>query len=569
MSSLWYVVGNSLGHCGTNQASHSGPTRNGVRCYPVTSRSFSIATSPLTSSTLAIDPSEDVVMRTHSVRFPEGSVTQWAFSTSFSRYLATSADRSSADQLSIDMLPDNLLLEIFRFYVGDAGDFERWHTLVHVCQKWRYIVVASGHHLNLRLVCTGRTPTREMIDAWPSLPIIIKDDGDPTWQRQDAANIFAAFEHSDRICEISLPHVTNILWQQLVEMAQESFPRLTSLELAANDETTVIVPDSFLGGSAPRLQNLDLNNVPFPALPNLLLSATDLVYLRLWDVPNSGYISPHAMITCISTMARLETFYLGFRSPRPPPDPASRLPPPFIRAILPALTHLCFQGNSEYLDDLVAQVDVPLLDDLSVTFFNQLVFYTPQLLRLVRHTEKLKAFTEADILFHGDHVKVTFSSLGGMVDREPRESLVLAIKCRDSVWQLSALVQILSPLLPLLPTLERLDIFEGHHPRPHWQHDMERYQWLEVLQPFTAVKNVYLSEELALHVVPALEELVGDGATDVLPALRNLFLEGHQLPGPVREALEKFITERQLSGYPVAVHRWERGYRIASESGGQ
>jgi hypothetical protein len=175
-------------------------------------------------------------------------------------------------------------------------------------------------------------------------------------------------------------------------------------------------------------------------------------------------------------------------------------------------------------------------------------------LRLVRHTEKLKAFTEADILFHGDHVKVKISSPGGMVDCEPRESLVLEIKCRDSVWQLSALVQILSPILPLLPTLERLDIFEGHHPRPHWQHDMERYQWLEVLQPFNAVKNVYLSEELALHVVPALEELVGDGTTDVLPALRNLFLEGHQLPGPIRKALEKFVTERQLSGYPVVIH---------------
>jgi len=45
----------------------------------------------------------------------------------------------------------------------------------------------------------------------------------------------------------------------------------------------------------------------------------------------------------------------------------------------PALSTLQFNGVSEYFEDLVAQIDAPLLNDISIIFLHQLVFDTPQL----------------------------------------------------------------------------------------------------------------------------------------------------------------------------------------------
>ena len=47
------------------------------------------------------------------------------------------------------MLPDDVLLDIFDFYVVEAMEDEEvlyldkisaWHTLVHVCRRWRSVV---------------------------------------------------------------------------------------------------------------------------------------------------------------------------------------------------------------------------------------------------------------------------------------------------------------------------------------------------------------------------------------------------------------------------------------------
>src|SRR6266852_2574427 len=73
-----------------------------------------------------------------------------------------------------------------------------------------------------------------------------------------------------------------------------------------------ILPDSFLGGTAPRLRSLTLIGVSFPALPKLLLSATHLVYLHLFYIPQSGYIPPNAMAISLSALTSLESLCLMF-----------------------------------------------------------------------------------------------------------------------------------------------------------------------------------------------------------------------------------------------------------------
>jgi hypothetical protein len=162
---------------------------------------------------------------------------------------------------------------------------------------------------------------------------------------------------------------------------QEPFPALANLELETKDDTTPVIPNSFLGGLAPDLGTLLLTGTPIPlaGFRKLLLSTTGLVILSLAKIPHSGYFPSEAMVTCVSALTRLEALHLQFESPRSRPYRENRRPPPPTRTLLPALRELAFTGASEYLDDFVARVDAPLLYTLDIIFFNQFIFDTPQL----------------------------------------------------------------------------------------------------------------------------------------------------------------------------------------------
>ena len=56
-----------------------------------------------------------------------------------------------------DMLSDDVLLKIFAFYVDETRWMCGWVLLVHVCQKWRNIVLGTPHQLKLQLIHTEKT----------------------------------------------------------------------------------------------------------------------------------------------------------------------------------------------------------------------------------------------------------------------------------------------------------------------------------------------------------------------------------------------------------------------------
>jgi hypothetical protein len=481
---------------------------------------------------------------------------------------ATVADWCGVGRVTIDMLPDVALLEIFDCFVNqareeeeeerDETEIEAWHTLVHVCRTWRTIVLGSPHRLALRLLCTDKTPVKERLAVWPPLPIVIAQYGQPT----QMDNIILALEHNDRVCRIDLLDVMNPELEEFLAAMQQPFPALTELALwygyRLNDEDEMIempvIPESFLGGSAPRLQCLELARIPFPGLPKLLLSATDLVTLSIWGIPHSGYISPEAMVRCLSTLTRLEDLFIGFKSPRSRPVRESRRPHPPTRSTLPTLTYFLFEGVSEYLEDFVARIDAPLLDSLKIRFFHQLIFDTPQLAQFFARTPNIQPAVDAGIVFFNDKVLMTSPSTS------PRQ-IELTISCRQSDWQLSSLAQVCSSSLPeaFIPKVERLYIYdyENEYDRLRWQDDIEDSQWLEVLQPFTALKDLYVSTEFLPRFAPVFQELAGERVTEVLPALQSLFLEELHPSGPVWEAIEKFVAARQLAGRPIAVSHWD------------
>jgi F-box-like len=460
-------------------------------------------------------------------------------------------------RVTFGALPDDVLLEIFNFYLAimvfEPSWFrpfpeDAWHMLVHVCKRWRSIVFASPHRLKLQLLCTNKRPVQHMPDIWPELPIVISG-GRGLSERRDANNIIAALTQHDRVVKIDMDEIPNSFLTRMAAETSNPFSMLTSLQLIATRRDAPAFPDSFLGGSAPRLQTLTLTCIPFPALPNLLLSTHDLVALRLWNIPISGYFSPEALVTCLPALTRLETLRLGFQSPRSQADRENRLVSRLSRLVLPALTKLSFKGDSEYLEDIVAQIDTPLLTRFKIRFFNQLIFHTPSLRDFIRRTETFKAPDHAQVVFREYEVGVELYLRTG---DSFHKILSLEILCSPSDWQLSSVAQVCDSALSRLPTLECLEIYI----KRSWEDDVENAQWLELLHPFTFIKDLHHHERSSLH--SAMEQLAGGRITEALPALDNLFLDVSELRDPVKKAIGKFVAARRLSGRHVAVHRRDR-----------
>jgi hypothetical protein len=222
-------------------------------------------------------------------------------------------------------------------------------------------------------------------------------------------DVIAVLERRDRVCQIDLMHISSSHLEKGSAAMQEPFPELTYLLLLSYDETVPVLPDSFLGGSAPRLQLLRLDRIPFPGLPKLLLSAAHLVDLNLENIPHSGYISPEAMLIALSKLTSLRSLRLEFQSPKSRPDHASRCPPPRTRSVLPVLNYFCFKGVSEYLDNLVARIDAPQLNSLYITFFNQVVFDTPHFIQFISRTPALQNLEKARVAFEDGTANVNLS----------------------------------------------------------------------------------------------------------------------------------------------------------------
>src|SRR6266702_4521181 len=281
--------------------------------------------------------------------------------------------------ITIDVLPDNVLLDIFDSCRKDHDPDRsytpvwRWHGLVHVCRRWRQIVFASPRRLDLQLLCTNGTPLRENLDLWPPIPIAVQYLYYKTFTPSDKDSLFAALEHPGRIRHVDLS-LTGLQLREVATVMQVPFLALTHLIIRWKDENPPVLPSGFLGGSAPCLQYMHLEGILFPALPSLLSSTNDLVNLKLENIPKDGYISPEAMAACLATLARLKSLFIGFQLVTLHVDQIS--PPPVTplvtRTLLPALTSFEFLGDNEYLEGLVARIDSPRLNRIDIRYSRRL-----------------------------------------------------------------------------------------------------------------------------------------------------------------------------------------------------
>ena len=300
---------------------------------------------------------------------------------------------------------------MFDFYRNDDDNTRRfiwkWHILGHVCQRWRQIVLASPHRLNLRILCRRGTPVRKLLNIWPAFPIVLAYYSRSI--RSNADEAIATLEHPGRVRNVTL-EVTGPLLEKMVKAMHVSFPVLGYLHIMIAPGVGNTLPCEFLGGSAPSLQEISLYGVPYPSLPRLLLSAINLVELLLRNIPPTGYISPEAIVVGLAALPRLKFFSMEFQSASSRPDRIP--PPPATRTVLPSGIRLEFKCASEYLEGLVAQIDSPQLEWICINYFNQLAdFQASQLSQFIDRSvgPQETLFKRATVSFSRREVSFTMS----------------------------------------------------------------------------------------------------------------------------------------------------------------
>ena len=453
---------------------------------------------------------------------------------------------------TINILPDNVLLEIFDLYRKNFDNTRvwKWHLLVHVCQRWRQIVFASPLRLDLRILCTSRNRVGKNLCIWPNLPIVIEYSHSGRGIRPRKADyVIAALHHLDRVCDVSL----DIKRSQLGKIAtamKKPFPVLTRLQIGSNDRNVPVLPIGFLGRSAPSLRSITLSGIPYPALPALLLSASNLFALELRGIPPTGYISPQAMVTCLAALPRLTTFDIQFQSATPLPEPPR---PPITRIVLPALTSFEFKGASEYLEDLVSRINGPQLDQILIVYLNQFVdFQVSQLSKFIERSVALTPFRHAQVTFSSDRVSFDMcrheyrrTEIHPTSCRPPTRTF---ISCRGIDWQVSHIAQVLSQFSATLSDIICLKLELPDELPPAQVEGVDGAEWLLLLHQFSAVQTMHASGKLARLVVSTLEDIPQEMVADVLPSLGLIDLKDQPA-----SSIENFVVARRLSGHPVTI----------------
>ena len=343
-----------------------------------------------------------------------------------------------------------------------------------------------------------------------------------------------------------------MMLEEMIKVMQEPFPVLTHIDILSTGDGEGL-SDGFLGGSAPRLLEIFLCNISFPALPILLSSASNLISLSLVSVPPAGYISPEAMIACLVALPRLETLDIRFQEPTPLPSQIR--PPPETRIVLPTLTSFTFYATREYLEDIAAQIDCPQLEVFHANCLNPLadvpIVQIPKFVdrsvgpksTLFRHAQVFLSYDSFcfDIFRREPHPFWAFFPSHRNGNMTIKKSI---IKYDGIGRQISNTTQAINRFSARLSDVVHLELEAEAKEVCLSQSNAE---WLHLLRQFPAAQTLRVSRALTGYIALALED-VTEMASDVLPLLKLICLDAKRVP-----SIEKFVAVRQLSGRPVTI----------------
>ena len=415
---------------------------------------------------------------------------------------------------------------------------------MHVCRVWRRIVFASQRDLHLRLFCTYGTPVTEIIDRWPSLPIVLEYGGSLALGPpvpEDENNIVAALKQSDRVTSIRLTVTSSFL--ERLSAIDRPFSELEDLVLLPQNGMRLSLPKAFRWG--PRLRRLHMTRILFPSLLRLLHSSRNLVDLQLHDILNPWHFSAEALTNTLSGMTRLQSLSLHFLSID------YFLAPPLLpgeRVVLPVLTRFNFRGVTEYLNGFVARIDAPRLRDIEVTFTNKITYDLSKLTRFIDQIGMHKSYCRAHILCSRHAVSISLIQPGAPT------SLKLRLFREPITEQLFFMGRVFIEFSTFLLNVEGLRLSAT---RPSRGDNSHFSGWMMPINSFTGVKRLHIAGNLSIDIVRALE--LDTWRETLLPTLQKLYIPQ---PGPrhtpLKEAIVSFMISRQLSGYPIEVEYEQR-----------
>ncbi|KAI9444371.1 hypothetical protein BJY52DRAFT_1228930 [Lactarius psammicola] len=399
---------------------------------------------------------------------------------------------------TVSTLNDVVLLNIFDWYrlynttdEDQAWNQERWwYKPIHVCRKWRHLILTSPTRLDLHLVCTYGIPVEAMLSHSPPLPLIIyypKITGKTPAADEESA--LFALQQRERVRRIHVVAPTTNL-RNLFKAMDNELPMLERLSLHSSTEsrTGLVLPGKL---QAPLLRHLTLSNIALPIQSPLLRLAEDLITLRLCSVPASPEFHPAHLVAQLSGMSRLENLMIHFYAATPNREVERRLrnAAQAVPITLPSLKVLAFRGGSAYLEGILARLSAPLLSTLDIEFFNQLTFDLSHLLQFARTTGEF-TFRSAEMHFRKEFVSMVVDP---HLERAGTYPFLVKVMCQPLDWQATCAAQICRALEPLLAGVDSLT-FGFHKDCPgSWQDEIDHAQWHGLLRTFARVTNLQLT----------------------------------------------------------------------------
>ena len=390
------------------------------------------------------------------------------------------------------------------------------------------------------------------LDHLPLLPLFVhyhySHHSAYTVLEQDEFKIYHTLRSHGRIRHMKLSLPPSIL-QKVLPLMKEYFPILEHLYLSSWFSTDgghrlpLTLPKTFL---APNLQHLTLIGIGLPKRLRVLTSALSLVTLELRNIQTSSYFRPRLLVARLGSLPLLEALTITFSIPIPRPSTERELLGENGAPItLPSLKTLRFKGIGAYMESFVAQIRVPLLEQLSIRLFNQIAFVLPHLFYLINNTEVFK-LPSARIGFHNDEVGVsTFHGLG-------RISFSLYVRCKPLDWQTDCASQICHALITTLSSVEELSLVVGYQEIPTEMRNgaIDSAMWHDLLRSFIGVKELRVYRAFMEEVSHALQ--VDEVASDpsFLPKLRSIYAG--------RNLFTFFIYTRRVMHRPVRFQVSER-----------
>ena len=346
---------------------------------------------------------------------------------------------------------------------------------------------------------------------------------------QDELGIYHVLRLRGRIRHIKLTLPASILHNVLVIM-DETFPILEHLALSRSfslHHPPLTLPKGFL---APNLLHLTLSNIGLSKRLRVFTSTVSLVTLTLSVIQSYGDFRPRLLVARLRSLPLLEELTITFSIPIPRPGTERELLGEIGAPItLPCLNFLWFHGAGGYLESLVTQIRVPLLERLSINLCNQIAFTPPHVSYLTNITKVFK-FSSATVMFYHKEVLVIMDHDHGVVS--------VCVSCPPLRQQIDVAARICDALIPTLSDVEKLALLFGNEQEPGYI-IAKSAMWHDFLRRFIGVKLLCTDNVLFKGLSQALQVDKVRSDPGFLPNLQDVNVKG------------TLLSTRQVVGSPV------------------